>query len=171
MKLAVPFRWHRGRGSARALVLDCRTVLCSVAAAAASVCLGATCQADDLPAQPAVGAAQGDTFASLAADYGQVARPLLQAYCADCHTGESHEGEFDLQAFAEFGQVRRRPQPWQKVDEMLRLGEMPPAEAPQPPEGDRQRLHHWVKQYLRAEAQAGAGGETRSGDPLLRVPF
>lgn len=103
------------------------------------------------------GPAGESSFSALAQGYSAVAQTALQKFCADCHTGESHEGEFDLARFATFDEVRRRPQDWQKVDEMLRTGEMPPADAAQPSDQERRQLHDWVKAYLSAEAKAGAG--------------
>jgi hypothetical protein len=105
----------------------------------------------------AVAAAEPTAFEKLAAEYQQHVRPVLKEFCLDCHSTKAREGELDLERFADFPQVRKSPQAWQKVEEMLRLGEMPPKESRQPSEVQRTRLHGWVRKYLDAEAQARAG--------------
>lgn len=89
--------------------------------------------------------------------YASQVRPLLSAYCLECHASAIKEGELDLERFAALEDLRKDPGAWIKVAEMLDNGEMPPADAKQPTNDERQRLRAWVGRFLDAEALAGAG--------------
>ncbi len=84
-------------------------------------------------------------------------RPLLVRYCHECHAGETLEAEIDLAAYKSLDDLRRQPRVWQKVGEMLDSGQMPPPEAAQPTDVERQRLRSWVREFLTVEAAAHAG--------------
>ncbi|MCA8996115.1 MAG: DUF1592 domain-containing protein [Planctomycetaceae bacterium] len=83
--------------------------------------------------------------------------PLLRKHCLDCHSTEAKEGELDLQRFAGFADIRRDPAPWQRVEQMIREGEMPPEDSPPLSDEERDALLKWVREYLHAEARANAG--------------
>lgn len=84
-------------------------------------------------------------------------QPLVARFCHECHAGETLEADIDLAAFKSLDDLRRQPRVWQKVAEMLDSGQMPPPAAPQPNEGERQRLRTWVREFLTVEAAAHAG--------------
>ena len=84
-------------------------------------------------------------------------RPIIARSCQKCHSAELMEAEIDLSAFQTFADVRRHPETWQKVGEILDSGQMPPKDAPQPSNADRDRLQQWVRTYLKAEARSRAG--------------
>ncbi len=105
-------------------------------------------------------AAPDAAFGPLADGYATKIRPLVVRYCQDCHAGDTTEADVDLGAFASLVEIRKHPQIWQKVGEMLDSGQMPPKDAdPQPSAAERQTLQQWVREYLTVEARA------RSGDP------
>ena len=90
--------------------------------------------------------------------YTAEVRPLLKRYCHKCHSGELIEAEIDLAAFVHWSDVRKRPQIWQKVAEMLDSGQMPlKEEEHQPTDDERKRLREWVRGFLTLAAQARAG--------------
>jgi hypothetical protein len=111
------------------------------------------------------GAARGSdparAFAPLAAEYAQAIRPLLARYCTECHATADPAGELDLEQFARLEDVRRSVRTWEKVAEMLELGQMPPEDAPQPNAAETKLLREWVERYLHAEAAAAAGDPGR----------
>lgn len=111
-------------------------------------------------ASPARAAAPAD-FQALGADYQAAIRPLLVRYCHECHSGSEAEAEVDLAPLATLADVRKRPQLWQKVGEMLDGGQMPPKDARQPADAERARLQAWVRALLTAEAAARAGDPGR----------
>ena len=109
------------------------------------------------PIDPTASAADPTGFGSLATEYEQDIQPLLRQFCLECHTQEAGEGELDLEQFATLSDVRRKPQLWVKVVEMITIGEMPQKDAEQPLPGQRVKLLAWAQRYLHAEALAGAG--------------
>lgn len=98
------------------------------------------------------------TSISFAQDsFQQNIRPLLRDYCLTCHSTEKQEGELDLERFATLAQVQQDTQVWEHVQEQLALGTMPPAEAPQLSDQQRQQLTVWVTSTLDEIALANAG--------------
>jgi hypothetical protein len=91
----------------------------------------------------------------------QQVRPLLDRYCAKCHSSDEPEGDIDLQRFTSLVEARRGVSTWRKVAEMLDKGEMPPPEARQPKPEDRRALRGWVGRYLDFEAHESAGDPGR----------
>ncbi len=102
-------------------------------------------------------ASAAEPFDSVETRYRDQARSLLKTYCLDCHSSREKQGELDLERFATLADIRRDPQAWQKVAEMLDTREMPPRDAPQPSTAEKARLREWVRTYLDAEARASAG--------------
>lgn len=106
-------------------------------------------------------AGSSDGFGPLAEEYASGIRPLLVRYCTDCHAAAEPAGELDLERFASLDDVRHSVPTWEKVAEMLDLGQMPPEDAAQPSAAERERLRDWIDRYLRAEASAAAGDPGR----------
>jgi len=79
-------------------------------------------------------------------------RPLIAKYCDDCHSGDLIESQVDLGSFLDFASVRRNPQVWQRVQEMIASRQMPPADAVQFEENEREALLTWLGSYLPREA-------------------
>lgn len=88
-------------------------------------------------------------------------RPLIARYCQECHSAKLSEADLNLAEFATLADVRKHPQTWQKVREMLESGQMPPADARQPADAEKSRLRDWVRRYLTIEAEAQAGDPGR----------
>ncbi len=99
--------------------------------------------------------------AGLDRELRQQVRPLLDRYCAKCHSSEEPEADIDLQRFTSLTDARRGVATWRKVAEVLDKGEMPPPEARQPKIEDRRILRDWVGRYLDFEAHASAGDPGR----------
>ena len=83
--------------------------------------------------------------------------PLLRQFCLDCHSTDEAQGELDLERFTTLELMRADVKPWQHVVDMLANGEMPPEDAPQPTDEQRQQLRNWVQKFLHAEAIRNAG--------------
>ena len=96
-------------------------------------------------------------FESLSQQYHEKIQPLIAQYCLDCHSGDSNEGELNLEHFSDFEQVRQQPAAWQKVAAILKTAEMPPAESPQLNTHEKRQLQEWVRHYLKTEASVSAG--------------
>jgi cytochrome c553 len=89
--------------------------------------------------------------------YASDIRPLVTRYCGKCHSDELAEADIDLLAFATFADVRKEPEVWQKVGEMLGSGQMPPPAAKQPSDAERAKLRDWVRRFLKEAAKRDAG--------------
>lgn len=94
--------------------------------------------------------------------YVSQVRPLFERYCHDCHgASDTAEGEINLAAMRDWDEVAKHPPLWQKVAEMLGNELMPPQDAEQPSEAEREQLKKWVTDYLRLAARAHAGDPGR----------
>lgn len=83
--------------------------------------------------------------------------PLLKTYCNDCHSTADKQGELDLEQFTDLAAIRHDPAAWQKVQQMVRHGEMPPEDSDPLSADQTKALLAWVDQYLVVEAKANAG--------------
>ncbi len=96
-------------------------------------------------------------FGPLEARYLREIRPLLTARCNDCHATSDPQGELDLERFDSIASIRSAPHHWQRLVEMVADRQMPPADASPLSESERATLLDWARDYLQAEARAGAG--------------
>jgi len=78
---------------------------------------------------------------------------FVDRYCAACHNERVKSGGLSL-AHADLSRPGAQPKLWEKVARKLRTGVMPPPQAPQPAEADRQALLRQVENTLDA-ASAG----------------
>lgn len=86
-------------------------------------------------------------------------QPLLSKWCSDCHGSEPANNELDLSRFTSTADFLAEPSVLELVSDRLRRADMPPREAPQPSELERETLLAWTTAALDAEAA------TRAGDP------
>lgn len=93
--------------------------------------------------------------------YTSDVQPVVKRFCVKCHSSELAEAEINLADDKTIDDVRRHPEVWVKVGEMLDSGQMPPKDAPQPSDDERKKLREWVYGYLKAEAKAQAGDPGR----------
>ena len=98
-------------------------------------------------------AAGGD----LAQTYASEIHPLVAKTCGGCHGTRPKDNDLDLVGLATADAVLARPAVLEHVIERLHVGDMPPREAPQPSEAERQQLLGWFTAALEAEAAARAG--------------
>ncbi len=84
-------------------------------------------------------------------------QPLLNKWCGECHGPEPTNNELDLTRFASTAAFLAEPRVLEHVSDRLRLADMPPREAPQPSDAERDRLLAWTTATLDAEAAARAG--------------
>jgi len=94
---------------------------------------------------------------SRADTFSEQIRPLLADYCVTCHSTAKQEGELDLERFQTLAEVRRVPDVWERVQEQLALGEMPPKRSRPLPAVQRRQLADWTRQTLTEIALASAG--------------
>lgn len=104
-----------------------------------------------------VRAEDATSFQTLSTQYDRTIAPLLTSHCNDCHSTADKQGELDLEQFTTLADIRRQPADWQKVQQMVSHGEMPPEDSEQLSAEQKKTLLAWVDHYLIAEATANAG--------------
>jgi hypothetical protein len=95
------------------------------------------------------------------AEYRERIRPVLTAFCLECHSTKAKKGDLDLERFTTLAEIRKDLRPWLLVIENLENGEMPPKKAKQPGREERQKLARWVRGVVDLEARARAGDPGR----------
>jgi hypothetical protein len=76
--------------------------------------------------------------------------PLVEAYCLGCHSAKKKRGDLDLSAFTTELSVLKARKTWETVQRMIRAGEMPPEDHPQPTLAEKERLLKAVDDTLNA---------------------
>ena len=94
-------------------------------------------------------------------DYAKDIVPLLEKYCADCHSDDEAEADLNFDAFRKIDDLRRDTKSWIKVEKMLVSRQMPPRKSEQPSDTERDKLSGWVHDFLTVEARARAGDPGR----------
>lgn len=103
----------------------------------------------------AAASANGDD--DLAQSFARQIQPLLVKTCGNCHGKVPTDNGLDLTSFGNAQAILSKPKMLGDVAERLRLGDMPPKDAPQPTEAEREQLLDWINAALDAEAAARAG--------------
>ena len=102
-------------------------------------------------------AASANGADDLAQSFARQIQPLLVKTCGNCHGKVPTDNELDLTSFGNAQAILSKPKMLGDVAERLRLGDMPPKDAPQPTEAEREQLLDWINAALDAEAAARAG--------------
>jgi hypothetical protein len=84
-------------------------------------------------------------------------RPVIHAYCAGCHGGQTPAAQLDLRSASSMADVAADPARWSLVLERVEAGQMPPAQARQPSDPERAQLVAWLDEWRHAEARIDAG--------------
>ncbi|MCG6155258.1 DUF1592 domain-containing protein [Rubinisphaera margarita] len=82
---------------------------------------------------------------------------FVTRYCADCHTGESAEGGFQLSSLDQDLKSAAGFAIWERLYDRIDSGEMPPADAEQPAATEKQRFLAQLNQRLTTAHQAERG--------------
>ncbi|TVS14828.1 MAG: DUF1592 domain-containing protein [Planctomycetaceae bacterium] len=75
-------------------------------------------------------------------------QPLLKQYCWDCHSPDYAAGEVDVSLFESVEAALQHRAFTAKVSEILQFGAMPPDDAAQPTEAERQLIVSWFNAVL-----------------------
>ena len=102
-------------------------------------------------------AASADGADDLAQTYATQIQPLLATSCGNCHGKIPRDNDLDLTNFGSAQAILAKPKLLGDVADRLRLGDMPPKDAPQPSQAEREQLLNWITAALDAEAAARAG--------------
>jgi hypothetical protein len=98
------------------------------------------------------------------ADDGAATEAFLQTYCLKCHTAEQHNGDVRLDQLA-WHVTSENQDLWEEVIHNLQRGDMPPEDAKQPTDTQRQAfLAEVIADFEKHAAESNA-----TSDPLLRL--
>ena len=81
-------------------------------------------------------------------DYAADVGPFFDLYCRDCHEGETAEAGLDLSTYDSVESIQSNRERWVQVFDRIRVNSMPPADAEQPPDGERERVTAWLDHAL-----------------------
>jgi hypothetical protein len=95
------------------------------------------------PAAPALAKPEAEPFSAAVA-------PLVKQYCIDCHGGEKPEAGFSLDGLKGDFSRPEELKAWQSALDRIESHEMPPEDAEQPSETERQRAGRWLTAALTA---------------------
>ncbi|MEY4567273.1 MAG: hypothetical protein RLY14_2243 [Planctomycetota bacterium] len=93
----------------------------------------------------------------LSKSFATQVQPLMVKVCGECHGKDPKDNDLDLTRFDSASSILAKPKVLGDVAERLRLGDMPPEEAPQPSAAEREQLLGWINAALDVEAAARAG--------------
>ena len=105
---------------------------------------------------PAMNAAQAPN-ADVEREYSATVQPFLNSYCVSCHTGEKAAAQLDLRQYTSAASVVQDFAKWDRVRDKLAAHQMPPKQAKQPPEADRQQVIDWISATWKSEARRNDG--------------
>ncbi len=101
---------------------------------------------------PAAYFLHGHWQAQQAASYGK----FIDHYCFNCHNRDDLTAGLSLQGL-DLAKAGDSAEIWEKVVRKLRVGMMPPADAPRPPEPERQAVVSWLEARLDDAARPDPG--------------
>jgi len=87
-------------------------------------------------------------------------QPFFKKHCIKCHGPEKQKGDLRLDSLESIDAVDRQ-ELFRKVQEVIRLAEMPPEKAKQPKEADRKILLQWLNSQLTGKASKALAEKLR----------
>jgi hypothetical protein len=83
-----------------------------------------------------------------AEQFSRQVQPLLNRLCLECHGPKHEEAEINLGLYDSAESVLKNRETWSKISEMLQFGAMPPDDAAQPTQAERELLVTWINGFL-----------------------
>ncbi len=88
---------------------------------------------------------------------GDPRRAFFESHCVKCHSGDKPKGDWRIDELTPDFVDKGNRERWEKVQEQLASGEMPPKSKPRPPQKDVKTVTDWIG----AQVAAFAGKEGR----------
>ncbi|HUE70006.1 MAG TPA: DUF1592 domain-containing protein [Pirellulaceae bacterium] len=76
--------------------------------------------------------------------YDRSVLPVLQRYCADCHTRDTSEGRWAFDGYAQYADLVADQKTWGKASQLVAGHLMPPREAEAPSAAERRTILEWI---------------------------
>lgn len=80
--------------------------------------------------------------------FDEAVQPFLGRHCHECHDDATRKGRFSLAPLAGATSLRDRRETWERVLQHVRLGLMPPPDAPAPAPAARDEFVRWLDHAL-----------------------
>ena len=80
-------------------------------------------------------------------------KPFFEANCIGCHGPKKSKGKVTLHTLDGDLAAGHDTERWEKILEMLKSGEMPPDDEPQPSDADRKAIAEWIDAGLRVSME------------------
>ncbi len=77
-------------------------------------------------------------------------KPLISAYCIQCHNEKKHVADLALDLFKNTDEVLAKRDTWELASKYVRTHQMPPDGQPQPSEAQRKTISQWIDGQLYA---------------------
>ncbi len=71
-------------------------------------------------------------------------QPIFAKYCLKCHSAAKARGDLNLEGFKDRASALAKPKVWEKVNEYLHGGMMPPKGKPKPSEAELDTIYAWI---------------------------
>ena len=110
-----------------------------------------------LPACLALTAAAADDAGDFGHAYAERIHPLLVKTCGKCHGKTPKDNDLDFTSLGTAEAILARPKVLVDIAERVSGGDMPPRDAPQPSQAEREQMLGWIAAAIDAEAAARAG--------------
>lgn len=91
--------------------------------------------------------------------------PFLQTHCSKCHGAKKRNGERRFDVLPDSIDNSNTLSDYQDILDQLNLGEMPPADEPQPNDDERRQVVEWLTNTIQAYH---ASRDTSGGETILR---
>lgn len=110
-----------------------------------------------LAAQSSLALAADPSAESLQKDFEKSVAPFLKSFCLDCHGEATQEAKLDLSGYRSAASVADAHQTWEIILHRLEAAEMPPEDADQPTQKQREAVVAWIEATREFEANRNAG--------------
>jgi hypothetical protein len=97
--------------------------------------------------------------------------PILEKYCLDCHGSAWARGGVRLGGFRDDAAARDAPGLWERAENALRSGRMPPPGKPRPTASERDALDAWFDAVTAASERSGPPAEGVTVRRLNRAEY
>lgn len=114
----------------------------------APVCVGADKPDDGSVPSGVDGSDATEQSEKIAVTWDSGARPLITAFCIDCHNKDYQEAELDLETGLDAGEMSAHRGHWEKILQRVRFGSMPPEDAEQPTDEQRTALINGIENVI-----------------------
>ncbi|MCH7904335.1 MAG: DUF1592 domain-containing protein [Armatimonadetes bacterium] len=92
--------------------------------------------------------AQDSGAVDLQAEFTNTVRPIIERYCEPCHSGDDAPAGFGIDGITHLTQVVGDPDRWNQVRNFVATSHMPPPEADQPSQKERDLIVDWIDRAM-----------------------